>query len=159
MVGLLITLTPDRVIDRAGEPPRRYTQALARQTQMVRDGVVVVGRRTYERYPIIGEAHSTIVLTHEYATMGGDPWFAPNVETALRLALGVSMVWVAGGLSVFRAALEADLVDLIDVTWVPDVIEANDPAVTIFQSLDTWHPIETIEDLGMGVTAQRFVRP
>jgi dihydrofolate reductase len=122
MRGMILAVSPEGVIGVGGTIPWRYPGDLRRFKRLTVGSTVVMGRVTFES---IGKALSgrrNIVVTRR-------PVDAPGVESvgsvseALARA-GDGDVWFIGGARIYREAMEH--VDVIDVTYVPDRVDAPD---------------------------------
>ncbi|TWT40794.1 dihydrofolate reductase [Botrimarina hoheduenensis] len=125
-VVLIAAMSHDRVIgSKSGMPwslPEEYDRYLA----TVRQGVVVMGRKSYEIFGADLDPHRCVVVTHR--EKWGSACVAPSVEGALRqAAVTGETIFVAGGASVYQQALP-----LADRMYL-SVIDGD------FQG-DTWFP-------------------
>jgi dihydrofolate reductase len=119
---MIFAVSPDGVIGAGGTIPWRYPGDLRRFKRVTAGATVVMGRATFESIgkPLAGRRN--IVVT-------GRPIDVPGVEAAgsLRDALalaGDADVWFIGGARIYAEAMAH--VDVIDVTYVPDRIDAPD---------------------------------
>jgi dihydrofolate reductase len=122
MRGMILAVSPEGVIGAGGTIPWRYPGDLRRFKRLTVGSTVVMGRVTFESIGKALPGRRNIVVTRR-------PVDAPGVESvgsvgeALALA-GDGDVWFIGGAHIYREAMAH--VDLIDVTYVPDRVDAPD---------------------------------
>ncbi len=122
MRGMILAVSPEGVIGAGGTIPWRYPGDLRRFKRLTAGATIIMGRATFEsiRKPLAGRRN--IVVT-------GRPVEVPGVESvrslseALELA-GDGDVWFIGGARIYSEAMAH--VDVIDVTYVPDRVDALD---------------------------------
>lgn len=123
-LGMIVAMTRERVIGLDNRLPWRYPADLARFKRLTIGSTVIMGRKTWESLP-----KRPLVDRRNVVITRGAPAEVehfPSLELALAQISGPA--WVIGGAELYRAALP--LVDFVDVTWVPDVVEA--PAAVRF---------------------------
>jgi dihydrofolate reductase len=123
-LGMIVAMTRDRVIGLDNRLPWRYPADLARFKRLTIGSTVIMGRKTWEslpKRPLVDRRN--VVITR---STGLEVEHFPSLELALGQTSGPA--WIIGGAELYRAALP--LVDFIDVTWVPDVVDA--PAAVQF---------------------------
>ncbi len=127
--GAIVAMTRDRVIGLEGRLPWHYSDDLKRFKRRTMGCAIIMGRKTWES---IGSTalpgRRNIVVTRK--GVGGVECHGSPGE-ALD-ACGGSDAWVIGGGQVYRSAMP--LLNLLDVTWVPDRIRA--PGAVTFPSID-----------------------
>jgi dihydrofolate reductase len=122
MRGMILAMSPEGVIGAGGTIPWRYPGDLRRFKRVTIGSTVVMGRVTFESLRKALPGRRNIVVTR-------GPLDAPGVESvgsvaeALALA-GEGDVWFIGGARIYSEAMAH--VDLIDVTYVPDRVDAPD---------------------------------
>jgi len=120
MRGMILAVSPEGVIGADGTIPWRYPGDLKRFKRVTSGSTVVMGRVTFDSIGKALPGRRNIVVT-------GRPIDAPGVESvrtleeALALA-GERDVWFIGGARIYAEAMAH--VDVIDVTFVPDRIDA-----------------------------------
>jgi dihydrofolate reductase len=144
MRGMIVAVSPEGVIGAGGAIPWRYPGDLRRFKRVTIGSTVIMGRLTFESMRKALPGRRNIVVS-------GRPIDAPGIESvasieeALALA-GPGDVWFIGGARVYSDAMA--YVEVIDVTYVPDRIDAADavhaPAIdeSVFEPL----PIVPHED-------------
>ena len=122
MRGMILAVSPEGVIGAGGTIPWRYPGDLKRFKRLTVGSTIVMGRVTFESIGKALPGRRNIVVTRR-------PIEAPGVESvgtveeALALA-GDGDVWFIGGARIYEGAMAH--VDVIDVTYVPDRIDALD---------------------------------
>ena len=125
MRGMILAVSPEGVIGAGGTIPWRYPGDLRRFKRVTVGATVVMGRVTFESIGKALPGRRNIVVTGRPL----DPAQAPGVESvgsvaeALALA-GEGDVWFIGGARIYSDAMAH--VDVIDVTYVPDRVDAPD---------------------------------
>jgi dihydrofolate reductase len=144
MRGMILAVSPEGVIGAGGTIPWRYPGDLKRFKRLTIGSTIVMGRVTFESIGKALPGRRNVVVTRR-------PIEAPGVESvgtleeALALA-GDGDVWFIGGARIYEGAMAH--VDVIDVTYVPDRIDALDAVLAppiderIFEAL----PIVAHED-------------
>lgn len=122
MRGMILAVSPEGVIGAGGTIPWRYPGDLRRFKRLTVGSTVVMGRVTFEsiRKPLPGRRN--IVVTRRPIDVAGIESVG-SLDEALALA-GDADVWFIGGAGIYSDAMAH--VDLIDVTYVPDRIDAPD---------------------------------
>lgn len=119
--GAIVAMTRARVIGKDGKLPWHYPADLRRFKQRTMGCAVIMGRVTWESLgnkPLPGRRN--IVISR--AGVAGVECY-DSIATALK-ACGDQDVWFIGGAQIYQAAM--GYVDLLDVTFVPDVVEGDD---------------------------------
>jgi dihydrofolate reductase len=120
MRGMILAVSPDGVIGAGGTIPWRYPGDLKRFKRLTVGSTIVMGRVTFESIGKALPGRRNIVVTRR-------PIDAPGVESvasldeALALA-GDGDIWFIGGARIYADAMAH--VDVIDVTYVPDRVDA-----------------------------------
>lgn len=135
--GAIVAMTRARVIGKDGKLPWHYPADLRRFKQRTMNCAVIMGRVTWDSLgnkPLPGRRN--IVISR--AGVAGVECYN-SIATALK-ACGDQDVWFIGGAQIYQAAM--DYVDLLDVTFVPDVVEGND--LVRFPEIDwgKWNVVE-----------------
>jgi dihydrofolate reductase len=140
--GIIAAVSPEGVIGAGGKLPWHYPADLKRFKRLTLGSTVIMGRLTWESLPRkpLAERRNLVITSRK---IEGVECF-PDVASALATCSGD--VWFIGGARLFREAMRH--ADLVDLTYVPDRVEAGD-AVT-FPELDPslWQqgPITTDPD-------------
>jgi dihydrofolate reductase len=122
MRAMIYAVSPERVIGLDGKIPWRYAGDLKRFKRLTTGSTVVMGRVTFESIgkPLI--LRRNLVVTSRALEVPGIECVR-SVDEALSRA-GDADVWFIGGAQIYADATR--LVDVIDVTYVPDRIDARD---------------------------------
>jgi len=118
--GIIVAVSPEGVIGVDGKVPWHYPADLKRFKRLTLGTTIIMGRLTWESIgsrPLKGRRN--IVITS--GTLPGVECYA-SLESALASCAGE--VWFVGGVRVYAEAMR--YADLIDVTYVPDVVQAVD---------------------------------
>lgn len=122
--GIIVAVSANGVIGVDNALPWHYPADLKRFKRLTTGQTIVMGRKTFES---IGRAlpdRRNIVVTRSRIDV-------PGVETVSSLAEAIALaervprgdhLWFIGGVRIFEEAMP--LCDVLDVTYVPDVIEA-----------------------------------
>lgn len=129
--AIIAAVSPEWVIGVNGVLPWHYPADLKRFKRLTVGHTVVMGRLTWASLPTKPLANRrNFVVTHH--NLPGVACF-PSVQAAAAAASGE--VWFIGGERIFAAAL--DLVDRIDLTFVPDrITETSGGQLARFPHLD-----------------------
>ncbi len=127
--GAIVAMTRDHVIGLDGRLPWHYSDDLRRFKRRTMGCAIIMGRKTWES---IGSralpGRRNIVVTRK-GVRGVE--CHGSVGEALG-ACGEDDSWIIGGGQVYRSAMP--LLNLLDVTWVPDRIGA--PEAVTFPTID-----------------------
>ncbi len=131
--GAIVAMSEDRIIGLNGGLPWHYSADLKRFKRRTIDTTVIMGRRTWESIgckPL--PRRRNIVITGAEFT---DADCFTTIESAL--ATCTPPIWFIGGAQLYAAVLP--YCDIIDVTYVPDVV--TDPDAVRFPEIDVgeWH--------------------
>jgi dihydrofolate reductase len=120
MRGMIWAQSPEGVIGVGGRIPWRYPGDLRRFKAVTMGSTVVMGRRTFESVgkPLPGRRN--IVVTSRPLDVPGVERVASIEEALARVESGD--VWFVGGARIYEEAMKC--VDVIDVTYVPDHVDA-----------------------------------
>jgi dihydrofolate reductase len=132
MRGMIWAQSPEGVIGVNGRIPWRYPGDFRRFKRVTMGATVVMGRKTFESIgrPLAGRRN--VVVTSRPLDVPGVEC-VPSIEEALARA-GDGDVWFIGGARIYEEALR--YVDVIDVTYVPDHVDA--PGAVRAPRID-WH--------------------
>ncbi len=119
MRGMIFAMSPERVIGLDGKIPWRHPGDQRRFKKVTLGSTIIMGRATFDENgrPLPGRRN--IVVTSRALDVPGVE-VARSVDEALRMA-GTADVWFIGGARIYEEAMP--LVDVIDVTYVPDHVE------------------------------------
>ncbi len=138
--GIIVAMSPEGVIGLDGRIPWHYASDLKRFKRLTTGTTVIMGRRTWESIgstPLPGRRN--IVITR--AGLSDVECFR-DISSALESCVG--QVWFIGGERIYAEAMA--LCDVIDVTHVPDRIDA--PGAVRFPAIDPekWVAADTTVD-------------
>ncbi len=114
--------SPEGVIGAGGTIPWRYPGDFRRFKRVTMGAVVVMGRKTFESIGKALPGRRNLVLTSRPLEVPGVECVR-SIEEALDRA-GAQDTWFIGGARVYQDAM--NYVDVIDVTYVPDHVNAPD---------------------------------
>ncbi len=122
MRGMIFAVSPEGVIGAGGTIPWKYSGDLKRFKRLTAGSTVVMGRATFESIgkPLPGR-RNIVVTSHPIGVPGVES--VRSLAEALELA-GAADVWFIGGARIYAEAMA--YVDMIDVTYVPDRVDAGD---------------------------------
>jgi dihydrofolate reductase len=120
MKGMIFAMSPERVIGVGGQIPWNHPGDQQRFKRVTLGATVIMGRATFdERGKPLPKRRNILVTSRPFAMAGVE--CVPSVEAALALA-GDADVWFIGGARIYEEAMA--YVDVIDVTYVPDHVDA-----------------------------------
>lgn len=140
-VTMIVAMNADRVIGVDGKIPWRHSADQKRFKKLTLGATVVMGRKTWESIPAkfrpLPARHNVVVtstldLNALYDGSFEGPTACSTVKQAIDLAEGA--VWLIGGASIYAEGMK--YADSIDVTWVPNVIDAAAPNPTYMPLVD-----------------------
>ena len=141
--GAIVAMTRDRVIGVDGGMPWHYSEDLKRFKRRTMGYAVIMGRVTWDaigRKELPGRRN--IVISRS-AVAGVEHY--GGIEEAME-ACREQDLWVIGGEQIYRAAI--GYLNLLDITWVPDVIAHDDAARFPPIDLSRWRVAEQSTLLG-----------
>jgi dihydrofolate reductase len=123
MKGMIWAESPEGIIGAGGTIPWRYPGDLKRFKRLTLGSTVVMGRATFEsmRSRPLPQRRNVVVTSRALDVPGVEA--VRSIDEALALA-GDGDVWFIGGARIYAEAMKD--VDVIDVVYVPDRIEAAD---------------------------------
>ncbi len=153
-IGMIAALNPERVIGVGLDIPWRYSEDFKRFKRLTLNSTVIMGRKTYESMGKPLKKRRNLVVTRQTI---------PEVECfrSLKAALDSSEgpVWLIGGYSIYQEGLQ--YADFIDLTHVPDSVEAPSEQMVYFPEFDQSifvpgppEPLEGREEL----STRRYIR-
>lgn len=142
----IVAADPNGVIGSDGKIPWHYRADFKRFKERTMQGVLIMGRKTFESLPIpkagpVLPGRDIVVVSRNpdgvdpeqktrrigFSALPGDgAVIATTMKDAIEVAkssdlFGGRTIWICGGAEVYRQAIEAGLVDEIDFTLVPEV--------------------------------------
>ena len=138
--GAIVAMTRDRVIGVDGDMPWHYGEDLKRFKRRTMGCAVIMGRVTWDaigRKELPGRRN--IVISR--SVVSGVEHY-DGIEQAME-ACREQNLWVIGGEQIYRVAM--GYLNLLDITWVPDVIERDDVARFPEIDGDCWRAMEESE--------------
>ncbi|MFW9801092.1 MAG: dihydrofolate reductase [Candidatus Thorarchaeota archaeon] len=141
--GLIVAMTQNHIIGLDGRIPWHYSPDMRRFKKITIGTTVIMGRITWESLPKRPlPRRRNIVLTRSHLNnLEGAECFN-NLEEALTTVESDS--WIIGGGQIFNLALQKpEIIDIIDVTIVPDIIQS--PQAVYFPEIDknVWKKIDS----------------
>ncbi len=128
MIGLIVAMSNSGVIGVNNTIPWSYPLDLKRFSEVTRGSTVIMGRNTWESIGRPLKNRRNIVITSR-------PLVAEGIETfkTIKEALATSTgnVWFIGGKKIYEEALRLGVVELVDVTQIPDHIPFSMQSVTL----------------------------
>jgi dihydrofolate reductase len=122
MRAMIWAASPEGIIGAGGTIPWRYPGDLRRFKRLTLGSTVVMGRKTFESMGRALPGRQNLVVTSRAIEVPGIETVR-SLEEALERA-GDGDVWFIGGAAIYAGAMP--YADLIDVTHVPDRIDAAD---------------------------------
>jgi len=119
MIGMIVAISANDVIGVNNSIPWNYPLDIKRFGEVTRDSTVIMGRNTWESIGRPLPKRRNIVITSKQLTVEGIETFT-SVKEALATTSG--NVWFIGGRKIYEEALRLGVVELIDVTRIPDHI-------------------------------------
>lgn len=140
-------MTSDRVIGKNGNLPWRIPEDLKNFKQITLHHPVIMGRTTFEslnmpnglpkrdnivitRNPDLLTGNATIVANHgvkeSVVTVGHYPKYVGSLTEAIDIAKDIdNEVFIIGGASIYKQAIEANIVDCMYISYVKDSYEGD----------------------------------
>jgi dihydrofolate reductase len=137
-ISLIVAMSTNRVIGRAGELPWRLSADLRRFKRLTMGHAIIMGRRTFESIGRALPGRRSIVVSRQRGFSADGVQVATSPEEALRMVGEDSEVFFIGGAEIYRQALP--LAGRLYLTRV----NANVPGDTYFPPLDlsNWRLVE-----------------
>jgi dihydrofolate reductase len=86
---------------------------------------ILMGRNTYESIGKPLPNRTTVIITRNSDYKAEGCIVVDSIEKAIKVAEGDEHVFIIGGAQIYRQAIEADLVDQLDITLVHQNFEAD----------------------------------
>ncbi|MGF1510028.1 MAG: dihydrofolate reductase [Myxococcota bacterium] len=122
MRGIIAAMNRERVIGVNGHIPWRHPGEQKRFKAVTWDSTLVMGRRTFESIGRPLPGRNNFVVSRSLPPTEGVVRF-DDMMSALEAA--ENDVWFIGGRRIYEEAMR--YADIIDITWVPDVIDHPNP--------------------------------
>lgn len=122
MIGIIVAMSPERVIGLDGKIPWHYPADLKRFKELTTGTTVIMGRLTYESVGRPLPNRRNIVISRTNVEKEGIETFK-TIDDALATCEGD--VWFIGGARIYGEAMAH--ADVIDVTLVPDHVPDSLP--------------------------------
>ena len=126
-INLIATLSYDMVIGKDGDLPwPRIPDDMSHFKHLTEDCPVIMGRKTWESIP---EKYRPLSNRENIILTTQTPWIGTTtfmtLDKALRHVQHWDKVYIIGGGQVYKEALDRDLVDIMDLTWVDGEYEGD----------------------------------
>lgn len=128
MIGLIVAISSNGVIGVNNTIPWNYPLDLKRFSDVIRGSTVIMGRNTWESIGRPLKNRRNVVITSRMINVDGIETFT-SIKGALETCTGD--VWFIGGKRIYEEALRMGVVDMVDITRIPDRIPFNLQAVTL----------------------------
>lgn len=121
--SLIVAMTEDRVIGRAGGLPWRLSSDLKRFKRLTMGHTIIMGRKTYESIGRLLPGRKTVIISRnpQFAIDGAT--VATSVDDAFSQAEGSDEAFIVGGAAIYAAALP--IVERLYVTLVKKESEGD----------------------------------
>lgn len=131
-VSLIVAVSTNRVIGRAGDLPWRLPADLKHFKRTTMGHHLIVGRATWDEVGRPLPGRTMVVVTRDSEFRADGVLVAHSLDQALALAGDDDEPFIGGGAEIYRLALDADLVDRLYLTRVHAVVEGD----TLFPPVD-----------------------
>ncbi len=131
-VSLIVAVSENRVIGRAGGLPWRLSADLKHFKKTTMGHHLIIGRRTWDEVgkPLPGRTMVMVTRSRDLAADGAT--IVHSLNEALEVARGDDEPFIGGGAHIYRMALENDLVNRLYITRVHAKVEGD----TFFPDID-----------------------
>ena len=124
---------------------------------------VIMGRKTFDSLKKPLKDRINIVITSKDIVTNSEEkiYAVKSVEEAISLAKSLTMndIFIIGGASIYKYALEHDLVDKIYIDYLSEFVEDADAFFPLFQNNYSWEEVgETVEILKGKAYAKEYVK-
>lgn len=134
MTSLIVAASTNRVIGQGLEIPWRYSEDFKWFKRQTMDGVLIMGRKTFESLPNKRLPGREIVVISRAPHVEEARFLSSSLEGALDMAQRVLVgrsVWIAGGRAVYVEALSKGLVDEIVYTVIPEELPVDSETIQL----------------------------
>ena len=135
MRGIIVAVSQNGVIGVDNKLPWHYPADLKRFKARTTGSTVIMGRKTYESMGKPLPNRRNIVVT---STDIPGVTCAPSIDAAVAMAESDKNVWFIGGARIFAEAMAH--CDVLDVTYIPETIEAPNAVKLPTIDLTMWRP-------------------
>jgi len=132
MVSLIVAVSSNRVIGRAGDLPWHLPADLRHFKKTTMGHHLVIGRATWDEVGKPLPGRTMIVVTRNRNFSADGVLVAHSVEAAIALVRDDDEPFIGGGAEIYRQALEAELVDRLYITRIHAQVEGD----TFFPVID-----------------------
>lgn len=132
-VGLVVAISPHRVIGREGRIPWKRPADLRRFKRLTLGGTLLMGRLTFESIGRPLPGRENIVVTRQASLPGVKT--VPSLKDGVRQGSGP--IWVIGGARLFQEALQT-CADFVDLTHVPDLVPVEGSVLFPLMNPEHW---------------------
>ena len=139
-LSLIVAMTPDRLIGRAGDLPWRLSADLQRFKRLTMGHTLIMGRKTFESIGRLLPGRKTVIVTRQADYRFPEATVVHSLEAAIESAAqaGESEAFIIGGGEIYQQSLE--LVTQLHVTLVHAEVDGD----TYFPDVDftQWKLVE-----------------
>jgi len=132
-VVVIAAMSINRVIGNKGKIPWHISDDFKRFKEVTSGHPVLMGRKTFESLPIKplpNRENIVITSNKDYSFQG--VVVRHSLEDALDYCKGKEKVFIIGGASIYKQALDMDIVDVLDITLIDRDFEGD----TFFPEID-----------------------
>ncbi len=123
LISIIVAMAKNRVIGRDNQLPWHLPSDLQRFKQLTMGHPLLMGRRTFESIGQPLPGRRTIVLSRNPEYRAANCEMATNIKTAILLARPAEVLFICGGVEIYRQALP--LVERIYLTELDTDIEGD----------------------------------
>jgi dihydrofolate reductase len=131
-VSLIVAVSENRVIGRAGGLPWRLSADLKHFKKTTMGHHLIIGRRTWDEVGKPLPGRTMVVVTRSRDLEADGATIVHSLNEALEVARGDDEPFIGGGAHIYRMALENDLVNRLYITRVHAKVEGD----TFFPDID-----------------------
>ena len=131
-VSLIVAVSENGVIGRAGGLPWRLSADLKHFKKTTMGHHLIIGRRTWDEVGKPLPGRTMVVVTRSRDLQADGATIVYSLDDALEVARGDDEPFIGGGAHIYRMALENDLVDRLYITRVHAEVDGD----TFFPDLD-----------------------
>lgn len=138
----IVAVGPNNIIGHNGQLPWHSKQDLHFFKQMTMGHPCIFGKNTYENLPVKPlPGRLNIVCSSSYKIeKDGDVLRVPSLEEAIKQCGNADQVFVCGGASIYKYALEHDLIDIMYLTRIRFMDESLKKQIMSDEKLNTYFP-------------------
>lgn len=151
MVNLIVAMTPEGVIGKDGTLPWHISDDLKHFKAITQSCGVIMGRKTFDSLNMpngLPKRYNTVIsrTPHEGTSIMDQLSWATSLEDAIertKLSLAYKDVFIIGGATIYKEALDKDLVDCMHISFVKEQYEGD----TKFPEFDKqlWDEVEHVD--------------